>query len=576
MGWFLCPIYKYICIMKKLLSLLILSILFIIATPIVSAYDDISNNSPNFYAIEYLRRNDVFPETKNFNPDIIITKAEFIKYLVLLNNPDFKIDRNINLPFEDTSNTSWYAPYFKNAIALGILSDRDIKAEPYKKLSVIDAITLLFHSQSIPIPNVYRGYIPYKDVERNKKFAPLIMRSLEFGLIEAESFDHVGIYRRINRAEAASMIYRMDLVNLTPVKGTLNKTSFEQPLQKIIDSWDLILSEYIDRDELDKTVLSDTAISAMAESLNDPYSAYLDEEKNLAFSDDLDGEIEGIGAYIGVNDDDKVAIIAPMLDSPAETAGILSGDIIKKIDDVEVSELSLYEIVNLIKGPKGTSVKLTIERSGLLKDIIVIRDVIQITSLQYKVIENGTIMYINLSQFNQNAIIEFKEVVEIIEANSEIKGLIIDVRDNPGGLLSSALGILDFLLEPGSEAVTIQYNTLNHTQYAKGEGELLDFPTVIMINKGSASASEILAGTMQDFGLAKIIGEKSFGKGTVQTVNNFPDKSSLKITIAKWLTPLRQDIQANGVIPDIKVSNIIGTTSDEQLLRAIKEVKKLK
>ncbi|MBU0727749.1 S41 family peptidase [Patescibacteria group bacterium] len=561
--------------MKKLLSSVLLSIILFVSFAHAHVYEDVPRESPYFYSIDYLRRNDVFLDTKNFNPDMIITRAEFIKYLVLLNKPDYTEKTNVDLPFEDTSNTAWYASYFDSAIDLGILSDRNKNAYPYKKLTLTDALELLFHSQSIPIPNIYKGSIPYTDVQRNEAYAPLIMRSLSFGLIVPDSFDYVGIYRRVTRAEAARMIYKMDLVNLTPAGGSNSMESYDLGLQKIISSWDLIYSSYINRDDVDKTSLSDAALTAMIEYLDDPYSAYLDQEANSAFSDDLDGEIEGIGAFIGVNDGDEIMIIAPMDDSPAERAGIMAGDIVTKVDDTEVEGLSLYEVVNLIKGPKGTTVTITVKRGTSTKVINVTRDVIKIASLQYEVKDNGKAMYIKLSQFNQNAPKEFGEVVEIIQNSSEIKGLIIDVRDNPGGLLDSALKILNYLLLPDAEAVTIKYNYFEYTQYNKGKGELVGFPMVVLVNSGSASASEILAGALQDFDLAKIIGEQTFGKGSVQEVNYFVDNSSLKLTVAKWLTPLNNDIQVNGVTPDIKVSDNENTDIDEQLNRAISELNKL-
>jgi len=276
-------------------------------------YLDIPRDSEYFYPIDYLRRNDVFRDTLNFRPEIIISKAEFIKYLVILNSPDFKTKPTADLPYADTRNNAWYSSYFKEAIRLGIISDLQQNIDPYKKLSVIDALTLLFHSQSIPIPKVYKGTIPYTDLERNKQAAPLIMRGLEFDLIKPQRADYVGIYRRINRADAARMIYKMDLVNLeAPTSITSSKLSFDSQLQKIVDTWDLIFSNYVDKDSIDKVALSTAAIRGMVEALDDPYSSYLDREANMAFTDEFDGEIEGIGAFIGLNDDKEIVVISPI------------------------------------------------------------------------------------------------------------------------------------------------------------------------------------------------------------------------------------------------------------------------
>ncbi|MBU0577241.1 PDZ domain-containing protein [Patescibacteria group bacterium] len=560
--------------MKKLLASIILSVILFTSYTFAHQYEDIPNDHEYYYAIHYLRRNDVFMDTKEFNPDIIINRAEFIKYLVLLNDPDYTERTDVNLPFEDTQNNAWYASYFADAIDLGIISDEETKMYPYDKLTVVDALELLFHSQSIPIPKVYKGTIPYEDVLRNTHYAPLIMRALEFGIIHPESMDHVGFYKRVTRAEAAYMIYKMDLVNLTPPGGEANLSSFDSQLQKVIAAWDIIFSGYLNKDELDRMAMSDAAISAMVETFDDPYSAYLDREENTAFSDDLDGEIEGIGAYIGVNEEDEITIIAPMSGSPAEAAGVESGDIITKVDETDIEGLSLYEVVNLIKGPKGTTVALTVRRNGGAEVIEIVRDVITINSLEYEVIDNE-IMRVKLFSFNQNLPDDFQEVVEIMENNSNIKGLIIDVRDNPGGLLDSAIRVLNHLMLPEAEIVTIKYNYFEYTQYSKGDGELFGYPTVVLINGGSASASEILAGALRDYDLATIIGEKSFGKGTVQEVNYFLDDSSLKITVAKWLTPLNFDIQKEGIEPHITVEDNTQTYADEQLERAISEINKM-
>jgi len=301
----------------------------------------------------------------------------------------------------------------------------------------------------------------------------------------------------------------------------------------------------------------------------------MDPSENAVFSDDLDGEIEGIGAYIAADDDGAITIIAPIQDSPAERAGIKPGDIIIKVDDKDITEMTLYEAVNLIKGPKGTTVKLTIKRNGLTKIIEVVRDVVKITSLEYEVIGNGKIMLIKIAQFNQNTPVEFQEVTEIIQNNPAIKGVIIDVRDNPGGLLDSVIRVLNFILLTDSEIVTIEYSYFNYTQYARGNGDLADYPMVVLINKSSASASEILAGALKDYDLAKIVGETSFGKGSVQEINYFIDSSSLKLTVAKWLTPLNHDIDKYGITPDITVTDNPNTETDEQMDRALVELNKM-
>lgn len=563
--------------MKGFFKNLLISFLIAVMTlgPSSLAYDDVPGSSPYFYAIEYLRRNDVVRTKKLFKPQTLISKAEFIQYLVKLNNPDFNAKKTVRLPYEDTRDAAWYASYVHEAIQLGILSGNEKKLNPYSKLNKIEALKLLFNSQSIPVPRKHVGKIPYKDVQRNKQSQGLIMRALELDLIEQKSNDRVGIYDKVTRAEAALMIYRLDLVNIRPSSTFKNNASSDDVrLQKFINAWELVTGNYVDKDGLDKKILSDSAIRALVESLDDPYSVYLDEEENSFFGDELDGQIEGIGAFIAVNEEDEVTIVSPIHNSPAYHAGVKAGDVVIGVDDFDAKGQSLQDVVNRIKGPKGTKVKLMLRRGGRTVTIEVVRDVIQIESLSYEVIGKGDIMYIKLLNFNQNAIEDLREVSEIIENNSKIKGVILDLRNNPGGLLDVAVGLLGFFLPQGSQAVHIEYNFFNYTQNTTGSPSLEDYPMMVLINKGSASASEIVAGALQDNDQAMVIGEQSFGKGTVQELNYFGDSSSLKITVAKWLTPDRHEIQGNGITPDVKVVDEEVGGVDRILEKAITELNK--
>ncbi|MBN2096376.1 S41 family peptidase, partial [Candidatus Peregrinibacteria bacterium] len=534
---------------KKILAGFLISLFIFNATAF--AYDDIPGDSEYFYPIHYLRQNGVFPDKKLFRPDLVISKAEFIKYLVLLNNPDFTTNIKVNLPFEDTNNSAWYAPYFQDAIRLGVLSDREQKIDPYKKLTVFEALELLFHSRSIPIPRQWVGKSPYTDVEKNSNVKALVMRAVELGVVEPERQDYFGLYRRITRAKAAQMIYKMDLVDLRTTADSQRMViqTFEPSLQKIVSIWEIINSSYVDLDNIETQKLSDEAIRGMVDALGDPYSAYMDQEQNSAFSDEFDGEIEGIGAFVGVDDDGFVTIVTPIKDSPAQKAGVRAGDVVLKVDDFDAQGATLYEVVDRIKGPRGTTVKLTLRRSMQTVVIEVKRDVIVIEPLEYEVVGQGDIMHIRLLNFNQNAPEKLQEVMDIISNNPKIKGVILDVRDNPGGLLDVAIGVLNFFLPPQSVASHIRYSYFNFTQYTSGKGQLQDYPVVVLINKGSASASEIVAGALKDHGKAILIGETSFGKGTVQEVNYFADTSSLKLTVAEWLTPHQNSIQGSGIVP---------------------------
>lgn len=559
--------------LKKLTASLLISVM--LSVGVTFAYDDVPRDSEYYYSINYLRRNDVFPNTKNFRPELIISKAEFIKYLVLLNSPDFKKGKVANLPFEDTRNNAWYAPYFQEAIELGIIDDRKARMEPYKKINVLEALELVFHSRSIPIPKKYIGTIPYNDVKRNTRSQGLVMQALKLGVVSPENNDNVGIYRKLSRERAAEMIYQMDLVNLSPRQSSQPTLSLDSDprLKKIIDAWELVNKSYYKKGELDQGDLSDEVIRSLVDQLEDPYSSYLDSEENTTFGDEFDGSIEGIGAFIGVEENGDITIVSPIHGSPAEAAGVKAGDVILRVDGFDAKGATLQEVVGRIKGPKGTTVSITVRRGSRSLVIEVVRDVIEIHSLEYEVIGNGDLMHIRLLNFNQNAVDDMREVSEIIQGNPNIKGIILDVRNNPGGLLDVAINLLDFFLPKGKEAVHINYNFFSFTQHTDGTGELKDYPLVVLTNKGSASASEIVAGAIQDHDRGVVIGETSFGKGTVQELNYFNDNSSLKLTVAEWLTPDGNSIQDNGIEPDIKVQDNQNGT-DRILQRAISEIRK--
>ncbi len=564
---------------KKLLTISLTLFTFVTMAPGAMAhqYKDVPQGSSYYYPVDYLRRNDVFKETPYFHPDTLISKAEFVKYLVLLNSPDFRPSSYAELPFEDTRNNAWYASYFKEAIKLGILDDRQPKVEPDKKLTLVDGLKLLFHSQSIPIPNVYKGNIPYTDVSRNTQSQALIMRALELNVIAPQRTDYVGIYQRVTRAKAARMIYQMDLVTLGSAhsNGLPQISIHSQELEKLIGVWELIEGSYLEKDAINRNEVVDSVLKNLVEQLDDPYSTYMDQEENQNFLDSLDGEIEGIGAVVGYNEAEEIAIVSPIKGGPADKAGLMPKDVILEVDDMSLEGMTLEDAVILIKGPKGTTVKLKVRRSSGTKTFIIERDLIEIPSVEYEIFSGSGIMHLTISQFNFTAADEFGEAAQKAISDPAVKGLIIDLRGNPGGLLDSSLSILGHFVEAQEELVTINYADFSQVLLSRGNARLKDFPVVVLIDEGSASASEIVAGTLQDYGLATIVGERSFGKGSVQEVSYFLDNSSLKLTVAKWLTPGLQDIQDGGIIPDVTIADNESTDADEQLQKAIDEVVKL-
>lgn len=344
--------------------------------------------------------------------------------------------------------------------------------------------------------------------------------------------------------------------SIEKIKDVCNKTS-GQPEQVDFslfwDAWHIIQSKYVDRNKLDPEQMTFGAISGLVQSLNDPYSVFLPPKEKKKFLDDMSGYFEGIGAEIGIRNG-VLTIISPLKGNPAEKAGLKAGDQIIKIDDTPTSDLTLDEAVNLIRGPKGTKVRLLINRAGWneFKEFTITRAVIKIPIINLEFKDN--IAYISLYHFTENAPEEFKKIAKkVIKSNP--KGIILDLRNNPGGYLEVAQDVAGWFLKRGSIVVCEDFGKKKKKKCykAKGNGQLSQYPMVVLINQGSASASEILASALRDNLGVKLIGEKSYGKGSVQELASLKDGSSLKITIAKWLTPKGELISKKGLEPDIKV-----------------------
>jgi len=317
--------------------------------------------------------------------------------------------------------------------------------------------------------------------------------------------------------------------------------------------WSEIEKKYVHADEVDEKELVYGAIKGLVGSLNDPYTVFMTPKESTEFNASLDGTLEGIGAELTV-EDGVLLVVSPLRKSPAEKAGLISEDIIFQIDGELSSEMSLIDAIMNIRGEKGTTVVLTVIRKGVENpfDVSIVRDSIDIESVTVEKLEGG-IVYLSVNQFNDKTNDEFgKAVSEMIL--DEPEGVIVDLRFNGGGYLDIAVELLSYLLPSNTEAVTIrQRNKDDEVMLTNGNPKILDVPLVVLVNNGSASASEIVAGAVQDHKRGIIMGTQSFGKGTVQEVESFSDGSSIRLTIAKWLTPDDRDINKVGISPDVVV-----------------------
>ena len=334
-----------------------------------------------------------------------------------------------------------------------------------------------------------------------------------------------------------------------------------------------INKEYVD--EVDQSKSMDAAINGLLQSL-DPYSAYMTPESFEGMQTETSGKFGGLGIEVGM-ESGVVKVISPIDNTPASKAGLKAGDYIVKIDGVQVQGKSLMDAVDLMRGLVGSSIEITVRRRGVKKALIfnITREIIQVQSVKSELIDNS-IGYIRLTSFNENSSKQIKEKVKKLNKNKNLKAYILDLRNNPGGLLSQAIKISDFFLENG-EIVSTKSRTVseNRKWFAK-KGDITGGKTlIVLINYGSASASEIVAGALKDHKRAIILGENSYGKGSVQSIIPLKNKGAIRLTIAKYYLPSGKSISDVGVTPDIEVLEGLNdfkfnTETDNQLNFALK------
>ncbi|MCK9379242.1 MAG: S41 family peptidase [Candidatus Moranbacteria bacterium] len=317
--------------------------------------------------------------------------------------------------------------------------------------------------------------------------------------------------------------------------------------------WDLLKEKYVDAKDLKTQDLIYGAINGMLAATGDPYTVFFDPEENKQFNEEIEGTFEGIGAELGVRSG-ILTVIAPLDDSPAQKAGLRAGDKIIKIDG-ENADMTIDDAVKKIRGPKGSEVHFTIFRSGdaeETKEIVVIRDTINVDSVKFEIKDND-IFYISVSRFGDTTLREFHSAIKAMP--SQTKGLIIDLRNDPGGFLDAAIEMSSRALPKGKTVVIEEDYQGKQKKISSTGGDVLSqIPTVILINEGSASASEIMAGALRENrDNVTLVGKKSFGKGSVQELIALPEDSAVKITVAKWLTPKGNQINEQGISPDVEV-----------------------
>ena len=378
---------------------------------------------------------------------------------------------------------------------------------------------------------------------------------------------------KLSRRQIVSRFLALLAILAVFTAGALTGVSFEQRRQgldlgKFWHVFNLIKKNYVG--DINNDQLVEGAVKGLVEGVGDPYSSYLPPSERQSLEDELKGEFEGIGAEL-TEKDQLITVVTPIADSPAEKAGLKAKDIITKIDDTSTEGMSVNDAVTKIRGPKGSVVKLTVLRGSDLKEINITRATIVVKSVSSKML--GEIAYIEINQFGDDTVDLAEAAVKEL-ADKSPKAVILDLRNNPGGYLNSVTPIAGLFLPP---------STIVKEKYRDGKSDELrstnlplmpDTPLYVLVNSGSASAAEILAGAFQDYKRATLIGEKTFGKGSVQDVIDLSGRSALRITIAEWLTPNGRAINKVGITPDVEVKDEKTDSTDPVLDKALELAKK--
>jgi carboxyl-terminal processing protease len=375
--------------------------------------------------------------------------------------------------------------------------------------------------------------------------------------------------------------YSLSWKNYTPQIKVTN----QQPPQNIdIDftlfwqTWDLLSKEYVDKKALDPQKMYYGAIQGMVASLGDPYTVFLPPQSQKSVKEELGGSFEGVGMELGYNKEKRLVVIAPLKDTPAEKGGIRAGDMILKIDGKDTTNLTLPDAVNSIRGTKGSKVMLQIYHEGDKNptDVTLERDTIIVKSvdLTTKTTKDGKkVAVVKLSRFGEKTVDEWNKVVSQILADNP-SGVILDLRNNPGGFLDDAVYIGSEFVSSGNIVMQEDGQGVRKNYAVTRTGKLLSIPMVVLVNKGSASASEIVAGAIQDHKRGTLVGEQSFGKGTIQEAQDLPGGTGIHVTTAKWLTPDGRWVHNTGLTPDVVVAFGDDPTKDLQLEKALELLNK--
>ncbi len=543
----------------------------IVASPSLASFDDVKDAlSPD--VVQFLQAYGVGKSTANFFPKRPISLVEFLAMgLALAGVKD--LGGNATTRFTDVPADAWFAPVVAKADELDLLGDfRGTTLLPNRVLSRGEVAELGLKIFGIGVPTAANNEeFGFKDVGKNYRFARFIFRAVKMGVLDPISDTEFGTARRVSRGEAAQFFYNLanfvEGPSIVIQTGTTNIPEFVL-FQHV---WDEAKNRFLYPEKANDSDMLYSAIQGMVKSLDDPYSEFYTPEETKSETANLSGEVEGIGVYIEADPQNRgLVIVAPVYSSPAERAGLRAGDIITAVDGKPLADLPLADAANLTRGPTGTTAKYTILRDGQEFTVEIIRQKIKldIATVEFQ----NDIAIIDINQFTTALPEDFAKIAAQISEH-HIRGIILDLRNNGGGLVNAAVDLLGYFLPKGTLVASQEFRpelaAENLDYKTERDPTLSGIRTLVLVNKGTASASEIVAAALQDYGAASILGEQTFGKGVVQEINFFNDGTALKMTVAHWLSPKKQEIQGVGVKPDFAAIDVPETPTDEAIEAAL-------
>lgn len=571
--------------MKKLISFLATLLIFTQTLTALAFYSDVPNDHEYYTSINALYKRGLLPEYEDnlFQPDKNLTLVDF--YELLLTFGKASLSTEIDLPYTNTDDNASYAPYLQTAIDLEIL--RPIGANPefsFKKtIGKNFVLSTMFKTLGIGTSYFFdKNLFPFADVKPTSDTAVTAYKAAELGILEEDPQTYKTA-KRVTKAEAIDYLYKIyqyepssqviiEVIDSKSPYNPIEETLIENDKFDIfLDVWSTLQTDYFYKYDLDEEAMIQSAIKGLTLQIEDIYTIYHSAKDAEDFFQSITTtEYQGVGMSIELIDG-NATVVSPFKDSPAEEAGLKPHDIIVQVDGEDITGLSIESVANKIKGPADTYVKIKIIRDGKELDFSIKRAFVLYKSVQHELIEKDhkKIGYIEIITFGDIVYEEFVQAAEeLLEQNPA--GFIIDLRNNPGGYMDAAIDIIGLFTDEIKTALKLVFVDSKSTTYKTDGNGLLDGQkVVVLINKGSASASEIVAGALKDHNLATIVGTKSFGKGTVQELTQYSDGSLFKYTVSKWLTPGGVNIDQTGLTPHRLVENT--DNNDKQLETALEE-----